>query len=114
MDILHQLGECSARDVRERLADAPTYSAVRATLSKLVDKGVAAFRIDGKRYLYAPTEDAATAQRSALKHVVRTFFDDSPAKAASALLGMSANDLEEEELEGLRLLVDRLEQEGHS
>ncbi len=112
MDILFRQGECSAREVLEAMADPPSYSAVRALLAKLVDKGVAGFRQQGKRYLYAPTQDTASARKSALRHLVTTFFDNSPAQAANALLGMRGDRLEANELAELKSLVDRLEREA--
>ena len=112
MDILFRKGECSAREVLEAMADAPSYSAVRALLAKLVDKGVAGYRQQGKRYLYAPTQDPASARMSALRHLVSTFFDNSPAQAANALLGMRGDRLEADELAELKTLVDRLEREA--
>ena len=114
MDILHQQGECSAREILRHLPDPPTYSAVRALLAKLVEKRLVGFRSQGKRYLYAPTEDPASARRSALKHLVHTFFEDSPLKAANALLGMRDEDLDDEQLQQLRRLVDQLERENPS
>jgi predicted transcriptional regulator len=112
MDILFQQGECSAHDVRDRLPEPPSYSAVRALLAKLVDKGLLKIRAEVNRYLYSPTEDQVAAGQSAMQHLVSTFYDDSPVKAANALLGMHTRDLSESEIRGLRELIDQLEEEG--
>jgi len=112
LDLLHQQGEGSARDVLEGLEDAPSYSAVRAMLARMVERGVVVQRQAGRRYLYAPAEATDQAGRSALRHLVSTFFEDSPVQAASALLGMSKADLDDDELAALKAMVDRFEA-GH-
>lgn len=87
MNVLFEFGrEASAEEIRERLTDAPTYSAVRAMLAKLELKGAIRHREKGLRYVYVPTTPRSTARRSALKRLVDVFFDGSPTAAAAALL----------------------------
>src|SRR5215204_1141678 len=87
MDVLFALEDgASAEDVRERLTDPPSYSAVRAMLVRLEAKGFARHREEGLRYIYAPTKSRAAAQRSALHKLVRVFFGGSPSRTVTALL----------------------------
>jgi BlaI family penicillinase repressor len=87
MDALFALGNSgSAEDIRERLTDAPSYSAVRAMLAKLEAKGFVKHRAEGLRYVYVPTTSRATAQRKALQKLVSVFFGGSPSQTAAALL----------------------------
>jgi len=106
MDVLFQIGgEASAEEIRERLTDPPSYSAVRAMLAKLEAKGAVRHREKGLRYIYSPTVARTTARRSALKRLVQVFFDGSAGQAMTALL----NDEKwtEEELDRL---AERIEQ----
>ena len=108
MDILFELGEVSAREILDQMSDAPGYSAVRAMLAKLLQKGSVQFRQDGNHYLYSPTVARSDARESALKHLVKTFFDNSPAMAANALLGMDDNATDAGELARLQAMVDQI------
>jgi BlaI family transcriptional regulator, penicillinase repressor len=110
MDVLFRLGEASAADVRDGLDDPPSYSAVRAHLRILTDKGHVDHTQDGPRYVYRPTVHPEKAQRSALRHVLATFFDDSPAEAFAALL--EVRQLEDSEFDRLAELIDQARQEG--
>jgi predicted transcriptional regulator len=112
MDIVYRLGSASASDVRENLPDAPSYSAVRALLRILEDKGHLKHAFDGPRYVYAPTVSRPVAQKSALKQMVKTFFDGSTSNAVAALLDMSASDFSKAELERLSTLVEQAKREG--
>jgi len=105
MDILFERGEASAAEVLERLPDPPSYSAVRALLRKLEEKGVINHREQGARYVYFPLEDARKAGRNAITRLIRTFFEGSPARAANSLLGMSLKDLSAQELDELEALI---------
>jgi predicted transcriptional regulator len=89
MDAVFRLGKASVAQVRRELPDPPSYSAVRAILGILEEKGLLRHEQDGLRYIYRPTIARGLAQQSALKHLVRTFFDGSPERAAAALLAMS-------------------------
>ena len=86
MDLVYRLGRASVSAVHAGLADAPSYSAVRAAMNTLVDKGHLAFERDGRRYLYVPTVPATQVRTSALRRVVSTFFGGSSLEAALALV----------------------------
>ena len=112
MDILYRLGSATAAETKENLPDAPSYSAVRSLLRILEDKGHLRHQYDGPRYVFTPIVTRPVAQKSALKQIVRTFFDGSATQAVAALLDMSAKDLSDEELEQLGKLVDQARREG--
>src|ERR1044072_2010607 len=101
MDAMFALGDrASAEDIRERLSDPPSYSAVRAMLAKLEAKGFIRHREEGLRYVYSPTKSRAAAQRNAVQKLVRTFFGGSPSHTAAALLKHES--WTDEELDALR------------
>lgn len=110
MDIVYRMGEASVGAVHEHLTDAPGYSAVRALMGTLTDKGHLTFRQEGRRYLYAATVPAAEARVSALRQVVSTFFGGSPAEAALALVSEAA--LTHEERRALEDAIARAAQDG--
>lgn len=112
MDAIYQLGEATAQDVLGRLPDPPSYSAVRALLRILEEKGHVRHRRDGARYVYQPTVPRERARASALRQIVRTFFDGSAGAAAAALLDLSRDDLTDDELAQLQDLVERARKEG--
>lgn len=112
MDIVYRFGQATAAEVQENLPDPPSYSAVRALLRVLEEKGHLRHEEEGPRYVYLPTLPREEARRSAMKRLVRTFFDDSTEKAVAALLSMSASDLSREELEHLEELIDEARREG--
>ena len=112
MDIVYRLDQATAAEVLERLPDPPSYSAVRAMLRILEEKGHLRHSQDGPRYVYAPTVAAEQASRSALRHVLRTFFDGSAAQAMAALLDETADELSQTELDRLAALIDEAKQEG--
>ncbi len=112
MDVIYRQGSATAQDVREQIADAPSYSAVRALLRVLEDKGHLKHRHDGPRYVYHPTVARERARKSALKQLLSTFFDDSPEAAVAALLDMSTDDLDQDELDRLASMIERARQEG--
>ena len=107
MDAIYRLGEASAQNVLDHLPDPPSYSAVRALLRVLVEKGHVKHREDGARYVYAPVVSREQARRNALKQMVRTFFDGSAAQAAAALLNLKDSNLSDDELDRLEALIDR-------
>ena len=112
MDVIYARGRATAAEVHEHLADAPSYSAVRALLRVLEEKGHLTHEQDGPRYVYAPVVSRSTARRATLKQLVRTFFDGSPAQAAAALLDMSDRPLSDEEAAQLAKLIDKSKREG--
>src|SRR5687768_18144718 len=86
MDIVYRRGRCTAAEVLDDLPDPPTYSAVRAALRLLEEKGMLAHEVDGKRYIYLPTTPRRQARTTALRHLVRTFFGGSAEQVVNALL----------------------------
>ena len=112
VDALYKLGRASAAEVRAELPDPPSYSAVRALLRILEDKGHVRHEQDGPRYVYAPTVARDSAKRSAMRHILHTFFDGSAAQAMSALLDVSSSRLSEAELDRLERLIDEARKQG--
>ena len=106
MEALFSLGDAgSVEEVRERLTDPPSYSAVRAMLVKLEAKGFVRHREEGLRYVYSPTKSRVAAQRSALHKIVRVFFGGSLSRTATALL--KQENWTDEELDALRAEIDQ-------
>ncbi len=112
MDVLYQRGKASAADVREGMTDAPSYSAVRAMLRVLEEKGHIAHSTDGVKYVFSPTVRRDKAKRSALKHLLDTFFNDSPEQVVAALLDVSSTRLTRQELDRMAEIIERAKQEG--
>ena len=112
MDIVYRLGQATAQEVLDNLPDPPSYSAVRALLRLLEEKGYVRHQQDGPRYIFLPTLARAKAQKSALKQMLQTFFDDSTEQAVAALLDLSRNKLSTEELERLSNLIEAARKEG--
>jgi predicted transcriptional regulator len=111
MDVIYRLGSATAADVLERLPDPPSYSAVRAMLRVLEDKGHLRHAQEGTRYVYVPTVAREKARRSALAHLVKTFFDGSTESAVAALLEGPAR-LSDDELARLSRLIEHARKEG--
>jgi BlaI family penicillinase repressor len=110
MDALHELGNsASAEEIRQKLPDPPSYSAVRAMLVKLEAKGFIRHREEGLRYVYAPKTKRSTARRSAVERLVRVFFGGSPGEAVNSLL--DAEEWSPEELEEMSKRIERLKKE---
>lgn len=105
MDVIYARGEATAGEVEEALADAPSYSAVRALLRVLEEKGFLKHRQDGPRYVYLPTVPREKASRSALRDVLKTFFAGSLANAVSALVDSGEAQLSSEELRRLEAII---------
>ena len=105
MDVLYRLGRATAAEVMARLDGAPGYSTVRTQLRVLERKGHVKHEELGLRYVYMPTVARHSARRSALKHLVDTFFDGSTSKAVAALLGGEASRVSDEELARIEDLV---------
>jgi predicted transcriptional regulator len=106
MDILYRDGKATAAEVRASLPAPPSYSAVRAMLRILEDKGHIRHEEDGPRYVYTPIVTREKAKRSALRHVLNTFFDGSASQVVAALFELSPKDLDDQELARLRRLID--------
>ncbi len=112
MDILHRRGRATAHEVLDELPDPPSYSAVRALLRLLEERGHVRHTQEDQRYVYRPAVARSDARRSALAHVVKTFFAGSVAEAVSALVESSRTKLSREELDRLSDLIDRAKTEG--
>jgi predicted transcriptional regulator len=112
MDILHRRGHATAHEVLEDLADPPSYSAVRALLRLLEERGHIKHVQDGARYVFSPAVGRGDARRSALAHVVHTFFAGSVEQAVAALVESPKSKLSREELDRLAALIDRAKKEG--
>jgi predicted transcriptional regulator len=112
MDLLYQHGRLTAAEVHARLPEAPSYSAVRALLRVLEQKGHVRHQEEGLRYVFLPKVPREKAKQSALAHLVRTFFAGSAGQAAAALLDASAGKLTAEELDRIAGLVEKARKEG--
>ena len=112
MEILYQRGKASAQDVRAAMPDAPTYSAVRALLRVLEDKGHIEHQNEGLKYVFSPVVKRDKAKRSAVKHLVDTFFRDAPEQVVAALLDVSAKRLTNEELDRMAAMIEKAKKEG--
>ena len=112
MDVVYRLGKAAVGDVLERLPDPPSYSAVRALMRILEEKGHLKHEQDGPRYVYIPTVPADAAQQSALSHLVRTFFGGSTEAAVAALLELPEHGMSGDELERLSRLIEDARKQG--
>lgn len=112
MEVIYREGRATATDVLAKLPDPPSYSAVRALLRILEQKGHVRHVEEGNRYVYLPTIPADRARRSALRTLLETFFQGSPEKAVAALIDMSRSELSEQQLDRLSRLIDQAREEG--
>jgi len=106
LDVLHRLGYATVADVQGALPDPPSYSAVRTHLRILEDKGHAVHVVEGPRYIYRAAVPREAAARTALRHLMTTFFDDAPERAVAALLDERADALTDAELDRLARLIE--------
>jgi predicted transcriptional regulator len=112
MDVLFRLGRATAEDVMHELTGTPSYSTVRTQLRVLEEKGHVRHEEAGRRYVYMPVVRRGTARRSALRHVMDTFFDGSVEKVVAALLGGEAARVSDEELDRILDLVEKTRKDG--
>jgi predicted transcriptional regulator len=112
MDILVRRQRSTAAEVLEDLPDQPSYSAVRSMLRLLEEKGYVKHEWDGPRYVFLPVGDPAHMQRDAVKHLVKTFFNDSPESALVALLGANDKPLTSDQLDRLAKLIAQAKKNG--
>jgi len=112
MDIIYRKGQATAAEVMENLPDPPGYSAVRAMLKILEDKGHLRHKQQGPRYVFLPKVSREKAKRSAVKHLLQTFFDGSAASAVATLLDVSRSDLSNADLDRLNNLISQAKKEG--
>lgn len=112
MDILFRLGRATAEEVMHEMPGEPSYSTVRTQLRVLEEKGHVRHEEHGRRYVYMPAVARSTARRSALRHVVDTFFDGSVEKVVAALLGGDASKVSDDELNRIAEMVKKAKKEG--
>ena len=112
MDIIYRRGRATAAEVLADLPDPPTNSAVRGMLRLLEEKGHLHHESDGPRYVYLPTADPSRVSRSAMRHLVRTFFDNSASSAVAAMLGMYESRLKDADLDRLESLIEQVRGKG--
>jgi BlaI family penicillinase repressor len=112
MDILFRRGRATAADVMAELPSDPSYSTVRTQLRVLEQKGHVRHEQEGLRFIYTPVVARQTARKSALRHVIETFFDGSPEKAVAALLGGEATKLSDDELDRIASLISKARKDG--
>lgn len=111
IDILYRRGRATAAEVMADLPGAPSYSTVRTQLRVLEEKGHVRHEDDGQRYVYSPAVPRGTVRRSALKHLVETFFDGSVEQTVAALLGTDATRLSDNELQRIAELIEKARKE---
>lgn len=114
MDVVFRRGEASVADVVGELGEDSMYDSVRVTLRNLEKKGYLTHRREGQHYVYRPTVRREAARRSAMSHLLRTFFDDSPSSAILAFLDMSEERLSDEELEAIAARIEAATGEGEA
>lgn len=112
MDVIYKRGRATAHEVLEGMADPPSYSAIRTLLRLLEEKGHLRHVEEGTRYVYLPKVGRAEARRTALAHLVRTFFDGSVEQAVATLVDSSRHKLGAEELDRLSKLIEQAKKEG--
>lgn len=112
LDILYLRGRASAAEIRTAMSNAPSYSAVRALLRILEEKGHVKHQAEGLKYVYAPVIARDRAKRSAMKHLLDTFFNDAPEQAVATLLDVSSRSLKPEELARMADMIEKARKEG--
>ncbi len=112
MDIVYRQERVTANDVLAEMPDAPSYSTVRTLLRILEDKGHLRHEQEGPRYVFLPTVPREKASRSALQHLVNTFFEDSTEQAVAALLDLRSEPLTKDELARLQSMIENAREEG--
>jgi predicted transcriptional regulator len=112
MTTLHRRQGATVEDIRAELPDAPSPSSVRKLLEIMIERGLARREYDGPRFVYFPTASPEAASRSALQHLVSTFFNDSPGSAIAALLDMNTSPLSDAEYRRLNVLLKQVRETG--
>jgi BlaI family penicillinase repressor len=112
LEILYQRGKAAASEVREAMEDAPSYSAVRTLLGVLEEKGHIKHRAEGLRYVYTPVIGREKAKRTAVKHLLDTYFNGAPEQIVAALLDVSSTELTREELDRMTEMIEKAKREG--
>jgi BlaI family transcriptional regulator, penicillinase repressor len=112
LDVLYRAGRATCAEVQKTMADPPSYSAVRTFLRILEEKGLVRHEQDGARYIYIPTIEKDRASRSALRHVMNTFFEGSVTQAISALLDQDSKHLSQKDWQRLSVMIEEARQEN--
>ena len=112
VEAVYRLEEASVGDVLEAIANPPSYSAVRAMLTSLVQKGFLEFRMEKKRYLYRPVLEKDSARKSMLKNMLDNFFAGNPTKAVAAILDVAAANLDDEDFAEMKKLIEKARKEN--
>lgn len=112
MDVVYRKGRATVQQVLDALDDPPSYSSIRALMRLLEEKGRLRHVADGPRYVYLPTRPKEKARKSALQHLLTTFFDDSVETAVAALLDVKARQLSDDDLDRLQRLIEEARQHG--
>lgn len=112
LDVIYRLGEASVADVLAQLSDPPAYDSVRTMIRLLESKGFLRHRREGTKYIYRPTQSQESASRSALSHLMKTFFQGSATETVAAVFDVSSNDLTDEDLARLEQLIEQARKEG--
>lgn len=112
MDLIYQLGEASVAEVRQGLPNPPSYSAVRTMIRHLEGKGLVKHRQEGTRYVYRPVRSRESASRSALRHLLATFFGGSAPDAVAAILDVSWEKLADGDLRRIEQIIEQARKEG--
>lgn len=112
LDVIFKLGEASVADVLEQLPDPPAYDSVRTMIRVLESKGLLRHRREGTKYVYRPTQSHKSASKSALSHLMNTFFRGSASDTVAAVFDLASDDLDEAELAQLERLIERARKEG--
>lgn len=112
MDAIHQLGEAAVSEVLKLLPDPPSYSSVRTMMRLLEEKGFLKHRRDGMKYVYRSVESLDRVKRSAVRHLLNTFFSTSPSDAVAAVLDASSDKMSADDFDRLAELIDKARKEG--
>lgn len=112
MEIIYRRGRANAAEVLADIPDPPTYTAVRGMLRLLESKGHLRHEQEGPRYVYFPTADPDRISKSAVRHLVRTFFDNSAGSAVAAMVGLYEDRLTDSDLDDLEKLIDKARSKG--
>ena len=112
LEIVFRLHEASVGNVMDQMAEPPAYDSVRTMLRLLERKGFLKHRQEGTKYVYRPTQSKSSASKSALTHLMATFFENSVADTMAAALDLESDDLSDEELARLQALIDKARRDG--
>lgn len=112
MDALYRLGQAPASDIRDAMPDPPSYTAVRTMLTILQEKGHVRFEKDGAKYIYMPVVSRDEVAKETIDRVVKNFFGGSVERVVSTLLNSQETDLTDEQVDGLKAIIEKARREG--